>query len=115
MVLQAALDAKRVKVTAGRIFRLSLPDGWLLLLGFGSLIGAAVCTTLIPHFTGSVVNKVGLQRQHSHVVYVSFMILQTPSPPLSTATTTPAPTTPPIPLTDILHPCPHAPVGSAAR
>ncbi len=67
VVLQAALDAKRVKVTAGRIFRLSLPDGWLLLLGFGSLIGAAVCTTLIPHFTGSVVNKVGLQRQQSHM------------------------------------------------
>jgi hypothetical protein len=84
VVLQAALDAKRVKVTAGRIFRLSLPDGWLLLLGFGSLIGAAVCTTLIPHFTGSVVNKVGLQGRGVVNSYVS-LILQTPSPPPSTA------------------------------
>ena len=52
------LAVKRAKVTASRVIKLSAPDAKLLMCGFLSLLAAAVCTSMIPHFTGSVVDKV---------------------------------------------------------
>ncbi len=46
------------KVTTSRLLSLSKPDVPLLLAGFLALVAASIATTLIPHFTGSVVNKV---------------------------------------------------------
>ena len=63
------------QITAGRIMTLSAPDVGLLSCGFVALVGAAVCQSFIPHFTGSVVDKVWVcpPALTDRVLYVDFL------------------------------------------
>ena len=52
------VEVRKARVNMTRLLKLSTPDAGLLLLGFVSLAIAALCSALIPRFTGAVVDRV---------------------------------------------------------
>ena len=64
---------KRAGANMSRLAGLAWPDRWFIVGGFISLLLAAASSVFIPHFMGTIVEKIAIQ--HDHKAFIDAVIL----------------------------------------